>query len=58
MVRARSRLLHLDNWHTSSAPWERGLDPDHGVPEDLVTEQIHQFSVFHRLVIYCGMKIY
>lgn len=51
-VRARSRSLHLGNWGTSSAPWERGVDPDHDVPEDLKTEQIHQFSVFHRFVVY------
>lgn len=51
-VRARSRSLHLGKWGTSSAPWEQGVDPDHDVPEALKTEQIHQFSVFHILVVY------
>lgn len=41
MVPARNRWLHLDNWHTSIAPWEREVDPDHDVPQDLKTEQVH-----------------
>lgn len=57
MVRARSRWLYLDNWHTSSAPWEQGEDTDHDVPQDLKTEQIHPFFAFHRTSL-CGATIY
>lgn len=58
MVLARSRWLRLDNWHTSSARWEQGVDPHPDVPEDLEPEQIHPFVVFHGIVCNLSDKGY